>query len=403
MEIVSEQALVNLLRKKCNQVRTRLWVASPYIGSFSAVRSILGSKWLSDPLIGVRLLTDVEELGRLSRETVEAFAKRGIVKQIRGLHAKIYVVDDEVLITSANLTGTAFSKRYEVGSFLTAPESKPFIDLFETWWGGIAQEVPFSWFEDFVQSKAQGESREEKEGTHLPTLWNLPQAPQIPKQGQAPSFLDYYDFCSKYSDFANKYSAVQRISPDMPLYFETDAFLDFLFHHGTQPSFKYRRVSTEPLRPPRKLNGEQKLKEIREYAASFRQWVKDGSDITWRQEASHLIRKTLKSTNLKNLQSDAIENVVRQLNCMNSLPLNRARFLNPQNNDIDSIRSAWFNLLYGNEDLPTRMAQCKQALRYFGRSSIQELLGFYAPDKYPLRNSNSNAGLRFFGYDVSID
>jgi hypothetical protein len=35
-----------------------------------------------------------------------------------------------------------------------------------------------------------------------------------------------------------------------------------------------------------------------------------------------------------------------------------------------------------------------------GTSSINEILGFTNPDKYPLINKNSNCGLRFFGYQV---
>lgn len=403
MKIVTGQALVNSLRKKCNQVKSRLWIASPYIGSLSAVRSILGSKWLTDPQISVRLLTDVEELSRLSRETIETFAKSGPVKEMRGLHAKIYIIDDNALITSANLTSTAFSKRYEVGGFLSAPESKQIVEIYEGWWNEIANDIPFDWFERFSQIKPKRESQEEKEGKNLPKLWQLPTAPQISDRGKAQHFLDYNDFCSKYHDFASKYSTVQRIAPDMSLYLEVDGFLDFLFHHGTQPSSEYKRFKGRPLLPHRKLSSDQKLKEIQKYALLFKQWVEDGNNITWRQGSSRLIGKKLKKNNIKNLQWDEVAEVVGQLNCMTSLPLNKVRFLNPENNDIDTIRSAWSKLLYGDEELKIRMTLCKQALRYFGSSSVQELLGFFAPDEYPLRNSNSNAGLRFFGYDVAID
>jgi hypothetical protein len=41
-----------------------------------------------------------------------------------------------------------------------------------------------------------------------------------------------------------------------------------------------------------------------------------------------------------------------------------------------------------------------RALAFFGTSSVQELLGSYYPDEYPIRNSNSDAGIRFFGYRV---
>ena len=36
-----------------------------------------------------------------------------------------------------------------------------------------------------------------------------------------------------------------------------------------------------------------------------------------------------------------------------------------------------------------------------GKSAIQETLGYYDPDTYPIRNANTNAGLRFLGYNVN--
>jgi len=83
------------------------------------------------------------------------------------------------------------------------------------------------------------------------------------------------------------------------------------------------------------------------------------------------------------------------------MPLAKSMFLNPRNNDIKTICNAWENLFYGTAPLQSKMSECKNSLKYFGRSSIHELLGYFEPNKYPLRNSNSSAGLRFFGYDIS--
>ena len=41
--------------------------------------------------------------------TLQQFFRRGEVKTLRGLHGKLYIADDFVLATSANLTGIAFS------------------------------------------------------------------------------------------------------------------------------------------------------------------------------------------------------------------------------------------------------------------------------------------------------
>jgi hypothetical protein len=69
-------------------------------------------------------------------------------------------------------------------------------------------------------------------------------------------------------------------------------------------------------------------------------------------------------------------------------------------NTPSSIRKAWTNLLYGTGPLTERMSICAENLSHFKKSSIQELLGFYDPSTYPLRNKPVNAGLRFLGFDI---
>lgn len=85
---------------------------------------------------------------------------------------------------------------------------------------------------------------------------------------------------------------------------------------------------------------------------------------------------------------------------MGSLKLIRHKFLNPANNEIDDIRAAWRVLIHGKEKPESRMRECSERLKFFGTSSVQELLGWYYPKQFPIRNSNSDAGLRFFGYRV---
>ncbi|MFQ6127782.1 MAG: helicase-related protein [Thermoplasmata archaeon] len=59
------------------------------------------------------------------------------------------------------------------------------------------------------------------------------------------------------------------------------------------------------------------------------------------------------------------------------------------------------DLLYGPGPLEARMTNCTEALNHFGRSSVQELAGFFWPEEFPIRNSNISAGLRYLGYEVA--
>ena len=398
MKILSGQKLIDFLRNLCDRVENRLWIASPYIGALNSVIKILGAKWLKESKVSIRLITDVQELSKLSKETISTFEKRGMVKSLRGLHAKIYIIDDNVLLTSANLTATAFSKRYEVSG------AKNTISIYESWWKDEAEKLPFEWWKNLKDKEGWNESSEDREGKELPNLWNLPKSPRkIKKTELSKGFLDYSSFLEKYTNFRSKYVEVQRINMDIPINFEIDGFLDYLFHHDEQPSKKYGKLKGRPILRPQTLNHSEKIKQIKEYGKSFKNWVKDGNDISWRLKTSKFIRSKLKKSSINSINRKDIVDIANKLNCMNSLPLNKARFTNPDNNNLRTIRNAWYILLHGDEDLQVRMTKCRDRLKWFGNSSVQELLGFYFPKKYPIRNSNVNAGLRFFGYDVSLN
>ena len=76
---------------------------------------------------------------------------------------------------------------------------------------------------------------------------------------------------------------------------------------------------------------------------------------------------------------------------------NRTKFRDE--NQLSTIKQEWEFLLH-ETDVPieARMTRCYERLIGFGQSAVQELPGWYNPKKYPIRNGNSNAGLRFLGY-----
>lgn len=400
MKILSEQSLVKELRKLSNSSIQRIWIASPYISNLKAVQQIIGNKWLNNPNISVHLLTDIEELSQLSYDTLEAFYKSGSIKSLRGLHAKMYIIDNQILITSANLTKTAFSKRYEIGVIIDGEEAKDAINQYENWWKNTAITVTLEHLHN-LKTSCSGSGIDDK--NTLPKLWDIPAEPsqQSNKSGTG-KLKDYEYFISCYEDLANIYESIQRITPDIPLYFEVDGLLDYLFHHEGMPSNAYKRDKDSKLKEPRNLTRPNRIKEIKKYALKYKKWVEKGHDIRWRLRNSELIQNLLDSDSILNLSRNQIRDVANCLNCMNSFPINKSKFLNEVNNDQNIILESWSNLIHGSDDLKIRMVDCKKALMNFGDSSIQELIAFYNPEIYPIRNSNSNAGLRFFGYDVSI-
>jgi hypothetical protein len=374
--------LADDLRALADSAKHRLWIASPYIGSWKAVKRIIGVAWQK---VDVKLLID-KESGILAQDTIEQFAKHRPVQSLKGLHAKVYIVDDSVLLTSANLTETAFTRRYEAGLMLKGEQARKLVELYEDLWGRGEQvdvkSIPFT-------KCRRGDVDEPHPGT-LPRLYELPRAPEASSKG-AGAFADYPYFLDIYREFADTYVRCGgRDHPEQPLYFETDKFLNFLFHdHPDTPSKAYK---DKPCRP---LSDGKRMDEIKAYRDYYRRLGLKGED---HSETAKVVQEFLAKSRIIQITSDQIASLAGRLNCFWVLPIAKAKFLN--NNDEQSIQKSWFDLIHGSDEVKLRMNNCAATLFGFGKSAIQETLGYYDPEHFPLRNVNTNAGLRFLGYDV---
>jgi PLD-like domain len=177
MTILTGEGLSRHLREICDAVKDRLWVAVPFIGDPKAVTQLLGNRWIKDERLDVRVLTDTDNAAYLNAESIERFRTKGTIKHLRGLHAKIYIADDRAVLTSANLTRTAFARRFEVGTIIEAESIKPVIELYKTWWKR-AQDVDPTWFRNHQTQRKKKDDRETKEGSSLPNQYSLPNAPE---------------------------------------------------------------------------------------------------------------------------------------------------------------------------------------------------------------------------------
>lgn len=384
MSTLKVSPLAKDLRALGDAVERRLWIVSPYIGSWRAVRRILGEAW---ERVDVRLLTD-KDSGILARDTLERFAAHRPVRSLTGVHAKLYIADNSVLLTSANLTETAFTRRYEAGRVLTGVHAQELIAFYELLWNdGEDVELDSITF----TKPHNGNVDEGSNGGGLAKLYELPAAPPATAKG-AGEFADYPYFLDIYRSYVAAYlQAGARDEPKEPLYFETDKFLNYLFHDDPdKPSHAYTN------KPARALSEAQRVEELRKYRARYR---KAGLDAPFHLNNAREIQLLLAEPKITHLTKTEIEAVAGSLNCLGNMRLAKARFLN--NNDPATIRKAWFELIHGSGDVKFRMNRCREMLYGFGKSAIQETLGYYHPDKYPLRNENTNAGLRFLGYKIS--
>jgi hypothetical protein len=235
--------LAMTLRKLSEQATERIWIVSPYIGRWPAVSALLGGTWWLGSTVTLQVITDVSDAGNVHRGTLLHLLNRGLVKTLAGVHAKIYIIDDQAIVASANLTETGFTKRREIAVLLGGPEATDTISLFKTWWETLAQELTPESIEQLEIEKPSDFSPE-REGAGLPVLWPLPPKPdgalfEAPG-GAEGGFASYQRFLKHYNEFAAAYAGVQRLWPDAPLFLETDAFLNYLFHEAEgKPSFEF--------------------------------------------------------------------------------------------------------------------------------------------------------------------
>ncbi|MCR9171523.1 MAG: phospholipase D-like domain-containing protein [bacterium] len=160
--------LLNEFKKLLINTESRLWICCPYVGSLDFIDELSNGKFLSQE-IDKRFITDINELRAVNYTVFQEIIKHGELRSLTGIHAKIYIVDDRCLVSSANLTETAFKRRHEIGLFFDKKESKETIDIFERFWQKAERIVDV----EKPLLKNNDWSNDEGYGMYLPKIWGL--------------------------------------------------------------------------------------------------------------------------------------------------------------------------------------------------------------------------------------
>ena len=379
--VLYEQAQIDKLRDRCDNATKRIWIASPFIGSLKDIQKIIGGKWMR-PSIDCRILTDIDA-GFIRKDAFDEFSKYQVeIRTLLSLHAKIYIVDDWCLVTSANLTGTAFLCRYEMG--ITLDNITDVEATCKKWWG---LGTP-------VTALPQKQNK---------ALIDYQDGKQFKRKFKAPAYKtgiqDKYDaVCEKYKDFAKLYDKLTGRNPKMvkdgyTLLQEVDYLFNYLYHdHPNTPSYGQKSQRT--------ITTAKRDQEIIKYYKDMCSWY-DEEPQSWRLDRTKTVQTLLAPGRIDKLSWNDVKAVVMCLHCLASYPINRTKFLNSSNNSLKDIIACWKQLLHSGPITSQKINHVTSTLNNFGISSVQELIGWYYPDKYPLMNSNSDCGMRFFGYKVN--
>jgi hypothetical protein len=376
--------------------RERVWVASPYIGEWNTIRTLLGTTWWHDPGIDFRVLTDFDEAGNYV--SLDKLFNRGTkIRSLVGLHAKVYIFDSLALITSANFTRAGFNKLFEAGVALDADESKDAVAYFQMLW---SQSLALS-DAQLARLKAEpevGKFKDQRAERPLADRWGMPPAPPEFSFENSDTQSGYLKFVANFRELSSLYEETEgRIWADMPLALEVDAFLNFLLHeHPSKPSANHYGPG---LNTPRNLTSEQRRTDVEHYTREFHAHeALDDENRLWRKQTFERFAVLLSRDRLNELSTTEVNEIVKSLHTMNAYHYTLPRFLNTDRNSTDKILESWYQLLYGSEPVEERIKSSVQAIYGMGENSIQELLGWHSPNRYPIRNSNTDAGMLFFGY-----
>lgn len=381
--ILEGQKLVDTLNSKCKSAKKRIWIASPFIGNIKDVKRIIGDVWMQ-PNIDFRILTDISH-GFIKKDTFEALRSLSCLRSLESLHAKIYIVDDWCLITSANFTKTAFTKRYEIGTVIEESNFTNIESVYNEWWHKST--VVSS--NKNVPSKP---SRDYEDGVGFEDKWKLPKYTESKTNS-------YMLACKMYKEFASIYEEETGRNQDMvnegfTIYQELDYFFNYLYHHhpGTP--------SKECSKTNRNLSEKQRRADVRKYFHAMCKRMPYDSNDKYRVKNSIDIQNWLSVENIDKIDFEVVKNVVNCFHCYSRRHNNRQQFLNPKNNKIEIIKENWKNLLHSGDIDSGKINSVIKNLKFWGTSSTKELIGWFYPNVYPIMNDNSNSGMRFFGYDV---
>lgn len=379
-------SLAKTLRSHCDSVKHRIWICTPFIGGIKDILRIIGGSWKRSD-IDFRVITDIET-GFIRQDTFDEFIENhpNSIRTLKSLHAKIYIVDDWCLVSSANLTGTAFSKRYEIGTDdVNISEVETF---FNSLWENKKTQLVTSW----SKGKKQSQIEFEDGGVGYDKLTNLPT--YSAGMGKMDKYLAQ---CSKYKTFAKNYEKFTGRCRDMV----DDGFallqeVDYLFNYLEHVVCVSKELTKVQQRTESTRNSliKKYFKEISTHYEQNRNYE------LRRINSTKLVKKLTSPSRIKTISAKEVRTVLDTFNCFGlgtDMHGHASKFISE--NSLDDIRSHWDALLNHGDITGEKVYECRK-LRHCGDSSISELIAWRFPDKYPIMNTCSKKGLWFFGVDV---
>ncbi len=333
-------------------------------------------------------------------------------------HPKLYIFDDHTaLVGSANLTMAALSTNQEVVVSVDS-EDERFLELcglFQDYWGEarvLTSDVLDQYsaiYSKYATISANisklDEDIEEEIGVSRFNNIDTGQKP-LSKEN---AFLDLYtktyqETLAAFKTISDVYLSVgRRKSPQVPVRIEIDSFFSFVREKkALQESWRYQPIGWT-------TSMETLLKE------HIEEWL----DTPWHHFDSEICETNYPLIvevfgSVESIMSSSYEELLDGLCVVHSFH-DRLRFFKgglerlkadfSSSNDETKVRETFCHLIHGKGDPVHRMADVifdpHYKLEVFGKSGVQELLGWVGNDDLPIVNARTTKVLRYYGFEVT--
>ncbi len=393
---------------------TQVSIASPFFSYSELVEEVLH---------GGRNVRLIVVLGPATSPThLQRLINRGNI-HIRyftssAFHSKLYIFGDKsALVGSANLTQSGMNSNHEI--CVEIPREDESFDslvlLFQSYWSQAEAlnadtlQKYCKLYETYGQKKESTLEEQIKSqfGEIVPTEGIVvgKKKPSKEKMFLSDYKRTYQEFLSAFNEVQELYTADgRRQQPEsiVPLRIEVDQFFSFVRETYTKGD-SYR---DEPIRSVDDRKTFVKLK------------LDDWFDRRWKYLDEKIpihIPRLQRFVSAEMIEKATFEEICDALDVCHSFH-DRLRFYAGGHethlgefkklNDVKQVKKVITYLLLGKDDYITRMGNCIFAPEYklnqFGRSAVQELLGWVNKENIPICNSRTVKALRYLGYNVAV-
>ena len=346
---------------------------------------------------------------------VEGLQLRAVSSQ--NFHPKVYIFSKHgAIVGSSNMTQSALTSNQEVNVLIPIddPRFGDLVALFGEYWEQVVplDEATVEEYDKLLARCRRAHKDLEDVNASIEALVSA-RISNIDRGKRVGSKADFFieEYRSEYQGFRDAFETVRRVyeSKDqrkygkevLPLRIEVDAFLGWIRSRYTRGE----SYLDEPLRAGDEL--ETKIRST--FGDWFTEDYKHINDVA--RERYPLITRTLGTREA--IAQATYDDILKALSCETSF-YDRLRYFPGgheahiaavrEANALERVRDTLSYLLFGDDDPVLRMYRCvhdpEYRLREFGRSAVQELLGWINAEDIPICNSRTLRSLRWLGFDV---